>query len=57
MKVDSRPSCREALNHSWFDGKAQEEDNTEITAEALANFKKYRAEAKLQQATLSYIVT
>jgi len=35
----------------------KEEDNTAILTDALSNFRHFRAEAKLQQAALSFIVT
>jgi calcium-dependent protein kinase len=59
MKVNAknRLGADEALQHSWFEGKETKTDNKEATLEALTNFKSYRAEAKLQQAACSFIVT
>lgn len=44
------------MNHPWFSGKEQKENLQDATKEALKNFKHFWAEAKLQQATLSFIV-
>ena len=53
----SRLTADEALEHPWFEGKESTEDNSALLNEALSNFKHFRAEAKLQQAALSFIVT
>ena len=57
INTEKRPTAQEAIKHPWFDGKMEEENNSELAGEALKNFKTFRAEAKLQQATLSYIIT
>ena len=53
-----RLSAEQALEHSWLSGKDQKDSDKHdvYTIEALKNFKSFWAEAKLQQATLAYLV-
>jgi len=53
-----RVTASEAIQHSWLKKKSNEEEvNHEATQNALANLKNFRLEQKLQQATLTYIVS
>ena len=55
---DKRTSAGEALNHPWFK-KFAKHDKVEkgLANKALSNLKNFRAEQKLKQATLTYIVS
>lgn len=55
---DKRVSAGEALSHGWF-RKFSKQDTVEKTlaSKALNNLKNFRAEYKLKQATLTYIVS
>ncbi len=60
LKYDlkQRFSAEECMNHPWF--KADESNNTgktKISANLITNMKKFKADRKLEQATVSLIVT
>jgi hypothetical protein len=44
------------LKHPWFSGKESKENLNEASVEAFSNFRKFSAEAKIQQAALAFIV-
>jgi calcium-dependent protein kinase len=57
--LNKRYSCEDALNHSWFKKFAIKETkdiNIEILKKAIINLKDFRADQKLQQAALAFIV-
>jgi calcium-dependent protein kinase len=55
--VKQRLKAKEALAHPWLEGKDESLADQEAIKEAMNNFKTFRAEAKLQQAALSFIIT
>jgi calcium-dependent protein kinase len=60
LKYDpkQRFSAVECMNHAWF--KAVESNSTgktKISANLITNMKKFKADRKLEQATVSFIVT
>jgi calcium-dependent protein kinase len=57
--LNKRYSCEDALNHSWFKKfaiKEKKDINIEILKKAIVNLKDFRADQKLQQAALAFIV-
>ena len=57
-KPEHRLTAAEALDHKWFKENAAEEGKAEAqTLAALSNLKNFRAEQKLQQAALTFIVS
>jgi len=55
---DKRISASEALEHAWFKKFAKgEKVKKSLALKALGNLKNFRAEQKLKQATLAYIVS
>jgi calcium-dependent protein kinase len=53
-----RFSAEQALEHNWFKANNSNKKNTDpINIKALTNMKKFHAERKLQQASLTYIVS
>lgn len=55
---DKRVSAGEALDHAWFKKFAKgDKISKSLAASALKNLKNFRAEQKLKQATLAYIVS
>lgn len=52
-----RISCKTALNHNWFKEEIVKTDNTSHTIAALSNLKTFKAEKKLQQAAINFIVS
>jgi calcium-dependent protein kinase len=55
---DKRVSASSALEHAWFKKFAKAEKvKKSLALNALGNLKKFRAEQKLKQATLAYIVS
>ncbi len=55
---DKRISAGDALTHSWFEKFAKlEKVEKSLASKALSNLKNFRAEQKLKQATLAYIVS
>ena len=52
-----RPSAGEVLKHSWFERKAVTKVDEKHMAKALTNLKNFRAEQKLQKATLAFLVS
>lgn len=57
LDADKRISAQEALDHEWF--KHYEEDNigNEALSGAIDSLKEFKVNQKMQQATLTYIVT
>lgn len=58
LEFDSKKrfSAIECLNHSWFNANNTTVVDNNLTKRALTNMKKFHAERKLQQASLTYIV-
>ena len=57
-KPADRLTASEALEHNWFKANVEEEGKAmEQTLAALDNLKNFRAEQKLQQAALTFIVS
>jgi len=54
---ERRISAEEALRHVWITKKAHEEIDNEATMNALTNLKNFNIEKKLQQATITYLVS
>lgn len=54
---ERRISAEEALRHTWITKKAHEEIDNEATLNALTNLKNFNIEKKLQQATITYLVS
>lgn len=55
---DKRTSASEALEHPWFKKFARADKvKKSLASRALSNLKNFRAEQKLKQATLAYIVS
>lgn len=55
---DKRISASEALDHAWFKKFAKTDKvKKSLASKALSNLKNFRAEQKLKQATLAYIVS
>jgi calcium-dependent protein kinase len=55
---DKRVSASEALEHTWFKKFAKADKvKKSLASKALSNLKNFRAEQKLKQATLAYIVS
>jgi calcium-dependent protein kinase len=55
---DKRISASEALDHAWFKKFAKADKvKKSLASKALSNLKNFRAEQKLKQATLAYIVS
>lgn len=55
---DKRTSASEALDHVWFKKFAKmDKVKKSLASKALSNLKNFRAEQKLKQATLAYIVS
>ena len=54
---ERRISAEEALRHVWISKKAHEEIDNEATLNALTNLKNFNIEKKLQQATITYLVS
>ena len=52
-----RISAEEALKHQWIVKKVQEPVDNKITNSALENLRNFRAEQKLQQAAITFIVS
>ncbi len=55
---EKRTSASDALGHAWFKKYAKHEKiEKSLASKALSNLKNFRAEQKLKQATLTYIVS
>ena len=54
---DRRISAEESLRHPWITKKAYEEIDNEGILNALTNLKNFNIEQKLQQATITYLVS
>lgn len=52
-----RVSCAQALQHEWFALKVEKDTDAKQTLSALHNLKEFRAEKKLQQAAITFIVS
>lgn len=59
LKYDpkQRLSAVECMNHSWFKTVEANSGKTKISANLITNMKKFKADRKLEQATVSFIVT
>ncbi len=54
---ERRISAEECLKHPWITKKAHEDMDSEATLNALTNLKNFNIEKKLQQATITYLVS
>ena len=54
---ERRISADEALRHVWISKKAYEEVDIEIILNALKTLSTFNADKKLQQATITYLVS
>ena len=54
---EKRLSWNDALGHPWFSDEIQKNEETKHTLAALTNLKEFRAEKKLQQAAITFIVS
>lgn len=54
---ERRISAEESLRHQWITKKAHEDIDSEATLNALTNLKNFNIEKKLQQATITYLVS
>lgn len=52
-----RISCAQALKHDWFDKVINRDTDAKQTLSALQNLQMFRAEKKLQQAAITFIVS
>jgi calcium-dependent protein kinase len=59
LKYDpkQRLSAVECMNHAWFKAVEANSGKTKISANLISNMKKFKADRKLEQATVSFIVT
>jgi len=55
--MNSRISAEEGLNHPWIKKKVNEPVDTQATINALSNLRHFRAEQKMQQAAITFIVS
>ena len=53
---ESRLTALQAMDHKWLTSKADFGVNRAITQQALSNLRKFRADKKLQQAAITFIV-
>lgn len=51
-----RMTALEAINHEWLKSKQDHNRDREVTQQALLNLSKFRADEKLQQAAITFIV-
>lgn len=59
LKYDpkQRFSAVESMNHQWFKNMEGQSGKGKISANLITNMKKFKADRKLEQATVSFIVT
>lgn len=54
---EKRFSAQQALNHDWIKLNGKQEVGADVVDEVLGNLKKFSAQHKLQQASLTYMVS
>ena len=55
--TNKRLTATEALDHPWIHRKVKTDFDTDLAMQAISNLKTFNAEAKLKQATLTFMVT
>src|SRR3569833_1330634 len=57
LDINTRITAEEALNHVWIQHKVSVSNDPLLTMSALSNLKNFRAEQKMQQAAITFIVS